>query len=64
MDEEKRHLREEVAELAEAVRQLREQLAGQHHCHCYYLPCPLPHYYTPPYVGPIITYTNAPIITC
>jgi hypothetical protein len=35
MDHEKHHLRDEVAELSKAVRDLREQIAkgDEHHCH-------------------------------
>lgn len=62
-DDEKRRLRDEVAELSEAVRDLRDELAqerlqraahGCGHgrcCHAYYVPVP----YTPPVWQPYVT---------
>ena len=70
-DQEKRKLRDEVAELARAVRELREEVSRRQaqpccHCHCYHWHyTPVPYYptitlpYTVTYGGGTVTATNA-----
>lgn len=63
MTDEKRSLREEVAELSKAVRELREQLIFTktcNHCHCWhYYQWPVTTVAAPQYQPYTVTYNNA-----